>query len=122
MKRLLLTPFLLLIPSAQALDYVECEAIRAVISRNSIQRQKAFKDAYDDFKYKKMREKYGTILCTKFGEYGTAKYKECRNFEDNVWKNFPKEGEEFRESVKLPYNNIEERASKDFDKKGCFWF
>jgi len=55
MKKILLIAFSCLIPSAHAVDYVKCEAIRAVISRNSIQRQEAFKDSYDRFEMKKRK-------------------------------------------------------------------
>ncbi len=113
-------PLLFLIPSAHAVDYVHCEAIRAVIARNSIQRQEAYKDANGSFKTKKVREKYGKD-CYKF-DYGTKDYKDCNAFQDKVWENFKEEGYAYRKSLLTPYNKIETRAQKDFKKKGCYWF
>ena len=118
MKKILLIAFSCLIPSAHAVDYVKCEAIRAVISRNSIQKQEAFKEAYDDFEMKKIREKYGKGYC----EYGSETYNECSQFSKNVWKNFKDEGIAYRQDIKKPYEEINDRAVKDFEKNGCYWF
>ena len=121
MKKILLIAFSCLIPSAHAVDYVKCEAIRAVISRNSIQRQEAFKDSYDRFEMKKRKEKFGESFCHSLG-YGSTKYNECNKFTKTIWQEFKDEGLAFRQAAKEPYNKIELRATKDFEKNGCYWF
>ena len=60
MKRLLITPLLLLVPSAQAVDYVQCEAIRSVIARNSLQLEEATSKARDKFPDYLVRKKIGS--------------------------------------------------------------
>ena len=118
MKKFLFLAFTFLTPSVYAVDYVKCEAIRAVISRNSIQQDKAIKDSISQFRAKKIKEKYGTSYCS----YGTATYNECRNFKENVFSNFKDEAAEYREAVNEPYIEINIRATKDFEKNGCYWF
>ena len=121
MKKIFFIAFACLIPSANAVDYVKCEAIRSVISRNSIQRQEAFKNSYDNFEMKKRKEKFGERFCSSF-DYGSKKYNECNKFTKTIWEEFKDEGSAFRQSAKEPYNKIEIRATKDFDKNGCYWF
>ena len=122
MRRLLFVSLLFLIPSAHALDYVECEAIRSVISRNSVQRQELQKAGYDRFIGLKIREKYGNSSCYQVAQsYSNAKYDECRNYEKSVWETYAEELKSYRKNLKEQYNKIEERALKDFQKKGCYW-
>lgn len=45
MKRLLLVPFVLLMPAAHAVDYAQCEAMRKVAIRLQYQKAEAVKDA-----------------------------------------------------------------------------
>ncbi len=106
-------------PSAYALDYVECEAIKRVIDRNSIQREKALEESHDKFINKKIKEKYGNI-CIELG-YSSPKYTDCRNDERNVWRFHKTEGNTYRKSLEAKYQKIEERAKKDFTSKGCYW-
>ena len=119
MKKFLFLAFTFLTPSVYAVDYVKCEAIRAVISRNRIQQGEASKSARSQFQSKKVREKYGTSYCT---NYGTAAYKECKNFEQNVFSNFADERAEYQKMKLEPYVKINTRATKDFEKNGCYWF
>ena len=118
MKKIFLISFTCLIPSANAVDYVKCEAIRSVISRNSIQQEEAYKNSISQFRAKKVKEKYGKSFC----EYGSATENECENFRKNVFTNFADEGAAYRQAVKEPYIKINDRAVKDFDKNGCYWF
>ena len=115
----LTTPTLaLLIPSAHAVDYVKCEAIRAVISRNEIQKSDASENSISKFRAKKIREKYGKGYC----QYGSATYNECNNFKETVFSNFEDEYEVYVKAVIDPYIEINSRAVKDFEKNGCYWF
>ena len=118
MKKIFLIAFTCLIPSANAVDYVKCEAIRAVIARNSIQQDEAYKNSLEGFRSKKIREKYGKGYCS----YGTATYNECKKFKENVFSTFAVEGAAYRQAAKEPYIKINDRAVKDFDKNGCYWF
>ena len=119
MRRLLIALFLLLVPSAQALDYVECEAIKAVIDRNSIQKKQAFEDSYDNFKSKKIKERYGK-LCVELG-YSSPKYSDCTSYERSIWRFHKEEGNTYRKSLEARYQAIEERAKNDFTNEGCYW-
>tara|TARA_A100001011_G_scaffold392107_1_gene478942 strand:- start:548 stop:787 length:240 start_codon:yes stop_codon:yes gene_type:complete len=58
MKRLLLPLLVFLIPSAHAVDYVQCEAIQKFIDRNSLEKEKIYNTAKGLFEIKKLREKY----------------------------------------------------------------
>ena len=119
MRRLVIALFLLLVPSAHALDYVKCEAIKAVIDRNSIQKKKAFEDSYDKFKSKKIKERYGN-LCIELG-YSSPNYSECKSYERSIWRFHEKEGNAYRKSLEARYQKIEERAKEDFTNEGCYW-
>tara|TARA_Y100001968_G_scaffold247734_1_gene232208 strand:- start:283 stop:693 length:411 start_codon:yes stop_codon:yes gene_type:complete len=136
MKRLLFSLILTIgFPAAvSATNYVECEAIRAVMSRTEIQKKEAISLAKSKFAKLKTREKYGTptpeFLKKKGGAcylYGgetvtSTKYKECESFKKNVWKNFKGEGAQYVIEQIKPYIDIEDRASKDFTKRGCYYF
>ena len=124
MKRLLLSLLALSIPAAHATNYVECEAIRAVISRNGIQMEEAEKNALVAFQYQKVEEKYadqGITSCYDFG-YDTVQRKECNSYENSVTTIFEDEARNFFNERVGPYKEIEERATKDFKKRGCYWF
>ena len=124
MKRLLLSLLTLLIPAAHATNYVECEAIRAVIMRNEIQMEKAEKNAVVAFEYQKVEEKYadqGIKSCYDF-PYDSFKYDECKNYQKTVTTVFEDEAINYIIEKKKPYVDIEERATKDFKKRGCYWF
>ena len=124
MKRLLLSLLALSIPAAHATNYVECEAIRAVISRNGIQMEEAEKNALVAFQYQKVEEKYadqGITSCYDFG-YDTVQRKECNSYENSVTTIFEDEAHNFFNERVGPYKEIEERATKDFKKRGCYWF
>ena len=123
MKRLLLPLLALLIPSAHATNYVECEAIRAVIMRNEIQMDKATKDAISRFKTSKIKEKYnGKGYCVLDFPYGTSGREECKEFEETITTVFSDEAEKFIEPSVNPYREIEKRATNDFKKRGCYYF
>ena len=134
MKRSLIPLLALLIPSAHAVDYVKCEAIRAVIMRNELQMKEERKLARSFFPTIKAREKYGTPspeflrkkgdVCWMYGgeTLSSKEYKECENFKKTVWSNFKSEGEKYIANEILPFVEIESRATKDFEKNGCYWF
>ena len=110
--------------SVSATNYVECEAIRAVIMRNEIQMEKAEKNAVVAFEYQKVEEKYadqGIKSCYDFG-YDTVQRKECNDYEKSVITIFKDEALKFFNERVGPYEEIEERATKDFKKRGCYWF
>ena len=58
MKRLLLSLLALSIPAAHATNYVECEAIRAVISRTEMQIKDVKKKSPHNFAEFKVNQKY----------------------------------------------------------------
>ncbi len=118
MKKILLIAFSCLITSAHAVDYVKCEAIRAVIARNEIQKNEAIENSKSEFQAKKVKQKYGKGYC----QYGSATYDECRWFKEDVFKNFEDEYAAYLEAALDPYIEINGRAEKDFDKNGCYWF
>ena len=122
MKKILLIAFSFLIPSAHAVDYVKCEAIRAVIARNNIQKDTAKKEARDLFKVKKLREKYSKVYSGCISLYGSEEYKECEAFEKSIFSVFGAEFKEYEKSKLSPFEEINTRATKDFDKNGCYWF
>ena len=122
MKKLLLVAFPFLIPSAHAVDYVKCEAIRAVIARNNIQKDTAKKEARDLFKVKKLREKYSKVYSGCISLYGSEEYKECQDFEKIIFSTFKDEFTEYEKSKLSPYVEVNTRATKDFKKNGCYWF
>ncbi len=119
MRKLLIASLLLLGPSAYATDYVECEAIKKVIDRNAIQRKQAIENSYEEFKNKKIKEKYGK-LCIELG-YASDQYGDCKNRERSIWRFHKEEGNAYRESLDARYQKIDERAKKDFSSKGCYW-
>ena len=121
MKKILLIAFTCFIPSAHAVDYVKCEAIRAVISRNEIQKNDASKDLLSEFSLKKAREKYGKGY-QESCQYGSATYDECKNFRLTVLDNFKDEYFVFKKAIVAPYEEINSRAVKDFEENGCYWF
>ena len=114
MKRLLLPLLALLIPAAHATDYVECEAIRAVIYRNRVQRQKEYKrlnaeipKISDEQRYSKYKVYYCELL-------EDPKIKaECQNMKEPIV--------DLSKKLK-PYDDIEKRATNDFKKRGCYYF
>ena len=122
MKKILLIAFSCLIPSAHAVDYVKCEAIRAVIARNEIQKENATEEAKGPFKIMNLREKYPKVYSGCISLYGTSEYKECQNFEKFIFTTFSTEFNEYKKSKLKPYVEINTRATKDFDKNGCYWF
>ena len=62
---MLLQLLALVIPSAHAPNYVECEAIRSVIIRNNVQLENAIKESYLTFKFKLIIEKFQEITVPK---------------------------------------------------------
>ena len=122
MKKFLLIAFTCLIPSAHAVDYVKCEAIRAVISRNDIQKGEAKKDARTTFEIQKLREKYPKLYTACISLYGTKEFKECQDFEKTIFSTFKDEFTEYEKSKLSPYVEVNTRATKDFEKNGCYWF
>ena len=122
MKRLLLPLLALLIPAAHATNYVECEAIRAVIVRTDLQKETAKEENKELFVATKVEEKYGKYDCPKDPMNFYNQDEKCLEFKKNVWKNFKEEGDEYVKAGLALYDRISERAEKDFKKRGCYYF
>ncbi len=120
MKKYFIPLLAFLIPSAHAVDYVQCEAIRTVITRNQSQ--------LDDYIDKKLQEakdaKYGEdYQCGDLLIYEKDKeaFEECVSFGSRTLGT--KEGYKIIKSTEYDkYKEIEKRANKDFKNKGCYWF
>ena len=113
MKRLLLPLLALLIPSAHAVDYVQCEAIRNILVRNEMQREdkekllRSQEISLDDLRYSKYKVYYCELL-------KDPKIKaECSKLKKPTY--------DLSEELK-PYDDIDKRLVKDFTNKGCYWF
>ena len=140
MKRLLLPLLTLLIPAAHATNYVECEAIRAVITRTEMQIEDVKKKSPHNFAEFKVNQKYPENNFVKYstvgfcyGLYGKSNYDECRNYlstiarfindYDTIIKDeYKSEFQEFTLSKLKPFAKVSERARNDFKKRGCYWF
>ena len=126
-KCLLLPLLALLIPSAHATNYVECEAIRAVITRNNMQIEDAEKAAIDLFVEKKIGEKFGlgnTNIkdCSQVADEDTLLRSTCDAYAKRVYSNSKEEAKPFLEEYKKTFIDVELRATKDFKKRGCYYF
>ena len=142
MKRLLLPLLALSIPAAHATNYVECEAIRAVIMRNKIQMDNAFDEIRNSFHRKKVNEKYGVETCNLLNTGSISKsflnpnavqsdsynkdperrVNECVEYRDSSLKIFESEWVGFYEESTKAFEDINKRATNDFKKRGCYWF
>ena len=120
MKRLFLLLSLSIIPSVHAVDYVQCETIRNIIARNTLQREQADKDSFWGFAILKAKQKYGRD-CDEM-TYRSDEYNECRTFRDTVWVKFKDEGDTYKKNLLKSFDDVADRLEKDFDKKGCYWF
>ena len=134
MKKFLLIAFTCLIPSAHAVDYVKCEAIRSVLVRNEIQKRNVVEGAERPFKQKKLKERFpdlvenvnGYVFCI---DRSTRKeISECDDFRNSILS-VQSDGrtrlfeDEFQEYIKPKLKSYEERetrASKDWVKNDCF--
>ena len=122
-------PFLLSIGfplSVSATNYVECEAIRAVIIRNQSQMNNSFDEIRSSFHRKKVNEKYGVKTCNLVGNYDVymdrPKIDECVSYRGSTLKTFEAEWNEFYKASIKVYEDINARATKDFKKRGCYYF
>ena len=139
MKRLLLSLLTLFIPAAHATNYVECEAIRAVISRNNIQQGEAKKNSKNDFVEFKINEKFpeNNYIRERFnfcaGLDGKVNENKCFAFWDSIatfWNDtdteiksqYISEYQEFLNSKLEPYIQVNKRATNDLKKRGCYYF
>ena len=144
MKRLLLPLLVFLIPSAHAVDYVQCEAIQKFIDRNSLEKEKIYNTSKALFEIKKLREKYpnftnsdsfllgirsaGSTCLAMMSEQGyknykgMSEYKECETYEKNILSTFSKEYQDYLTSSPLLIENLKKdtKAKKDFKEKGCY--
>ena len=128
MKRLLLLPLLLLIPSAQAVDYVKCEAIQKFAREQNLLRSNEYQTAVMTITREneipsKIHKKYGTSTCKYAGSSKSldeflATRKECKNFKNQLILSLG--GEEEMKKINKKYNPRIERAKKDFKKAGCY--
>ena len=116
-------PFLLSIGfplSVSATNYVECEAIRAVIIRNQSQMNNSFDEIRSSFHRKKVNEKYGVKTCNLVGERYLID--QCVTYRDSTLKIFEAEWNKFYKASMKVYSDINTRASNDFKKRGCYYF
>ena len=120
MKRLLL-PLLaaITLPTAvNAVDYVQCEAIRSVIARNSLQLKEATSKARDKFPDYLVRKK---LADNGFSDCDDADYGFCNRFRVLAFS-FKEDWQNYLNKDLAKYLEVEKRAQKDFDKKGCYWY
>ena len=127
MKRLLLPLLALLIPAAHATNYVECEAIRNVISRTEVQLKEAEKKAMRLFVEKKIRDNFGSgdpeiKDCSQVGDQDTFVRSTCEAFASNVFEASNEEAKIYIQEFIKPYVDVQIRATKDFKKRGCYYF
>ena len=136
-------PFLLSIGfplSVSATNYVECEAIRAVITRTEIQIEDVKKKSPHNFAEFKVNQKYPENNFIKYGStgfcyglYGKSNYDECysylktiarfiNNVDTEIQDEYKSEFREFTLSKLKPYVKVSERATNDFKKRGCYYF
>ena len=112
--------------SVSATNYVECEAIRAVIVRNESQMNNSFDEIRSSFHRKKVNEKYGVQTCNLVGNYDVymdrPKIDECVSYRDSTPKTFEAEWNEFYKTSMKVYADINTRATNDFKKRGCYYF
>ncbi len=113
MKRLLLPLLAFLMPSAHAVDYVQCEAIRNIMVRNGMQKEKEEQllrsqvISLEDLIYSKYRVYYCDLL-------KDPKIKDECSKEKAPTIDLEKELK--------PFDDIDKRLTKDFKNKGCYWF
>ena len=112
MKRLLLPLLALLIPAAYATNYVECEAIRSVITRNNIQLKNTIKDSYLAFKSKLINEKFKVNNCSEI-EFEYVTNLDCRIFAEKIPDSDSVEYKSFFIEHTQPYRDMDKRASGD---------
>ena len=140
MKRLLLPLLALLIPAAHATNYVECEAIRSVITRTEKQIEDVKKKSFHDFAEFKVNQKYPENNYVKYkttgfcyGLYGKSNFDECGSYlrtiatflnayDTEIKDEYKGEFQEFTSSKLKPYVKVSERATNDFKKRGCYYF
>ena len=123
MKRLLLPLLALSIPAAHATNYVECEAIRAVITRNNIQLENAVNNSYQSFRTKLINEKFKVNSYSEIDrELDFVRNIDCKAFADKIPNTQSEEYELFFTELTKPYFDIEDRATNDFKKRGCYYF
>ena len=120
MRKLLIALLAFSIPSAHATNYVECEAIRAVISRNEIQKEKAEENFYKSYESKKVEEKYGEGNRDCFYDLSEPLRTECKDYMKSVWES--KEHLKLLKATLDPHKEIAKRATNDFKKRGCYYF
>ena len=113
MKRFLIPLFTFLIPSAHAVDYVQCEAIRNIMVRNEMQKEteeqllRSQVISLEDLIYSKYRVYYCDLL-------KDPKIKAECSKEKAPTLDLEKELK--------PFNDIDKRLTADFKGKGCYWF
>ena len=124
MKRLLLLTFLCVMPAAQAVDYVKCEAMQKAMSRLKT-RQRQLQDPSRHVALNRKTSMMCKHLRRKYGNYGTPEYKEkypaydkCKAAERKKIISSP----EFQ-SDKQELNQIPQRIAAvqtDYEAAGCY--
>ena len=124
-------------PSAQAVDYVQCETIRNLISRNKVQMSEALKVGKFYFKRVKIRERYSYIPKEEKADcvsllkgWNMAKgldavdkeYKECWEFSKTILTEFNEEYKDIEISILNKFKKVEKKAQEDYKEKGCYGF
>tara|TARA_B100000212_G_C27102048_1_gene416798 strand:+ start:160 stop:576 length:417 start_codon:yes stop_codon:yes gene_type:complete len=123
--------------SVSATNYVECEAIRAVIMRNKIQMDNAFDEIRNSFHQKKASEKYGVETCNLLNTGSISKsflnpnavhsdsynkdperrVNKCVEYRDTNLKIFESEWVGFYEESIKAFEDINKRAIKILKKE-----
>ena len=124
-------------PSAQAVDYVQCEAIRNLISKNKVQMSEALKIGEFYFKRGKIRERYSYIPKEEKADcvsllkgWNMAKgfdavdkeYRECKAFSETILTEFNEEYKDIEISILNKFKKVEKKAQEDYIEKGCLVF
>ena len=118
MKHLLLAPLLLLIPSVQAVDYVECEAIRNAISRISSSKSQAERIALNNW----AKTKTTDLINPNWDQlHPSSKDYLVKGLQTKVLTDpqYKKERTAILSKVSKPFAKNLNRAERDYKKKGC---
>ena len=113
MKRLLLLPFLCLMPAAQGMDYVKCEAMQKAAARVRVTRKQKLTEAGLADVKEQIKE-----LCGEDQETPLKRALTC----DNGTKFEPDRARmrETMEKVAAIYDMREQKIQADYEAEGCY--
>ena len=118
MKRLQLLPFLCLMPAAQAMDYVKCEAMQKAQSRI----QTSIREIRRERKLSlQLAAQEGVNQCSRLR--GTPEWKSCVstvvNSPEVVARYDVRDGNEVEQEIKRLENRVA-RVQADYEAEGCY--